>query len=187
MEDRERPLGDPGSRRVRPAVRETARVNFVRQQGFREAPASACSVRYPALMFQPRLTLVLVLTGVVLQEWLFWAGLGLVLSWSAALPRLNPFEALHNAVVARIPGRSPVPPAPGPRRFAMGLAGSLMLVVAAALLAGWPSVAWGVEAFLVVAVLALVFGKFCLGSFLFHHLRGEGRFARRTAPWGTDG
>lgn len=41
----------------------------------------------------------------------------------------------------------------------------------------------GLEAFLLVAIAGLVFGRFCLGSLLFLHLRGEGAFARRTVPW----
>lgn len=164
---------------------DTSRINFVRQQGFRDAAAPACSRRYPALMFQPRVVGVLVLLGILLQQWAYWAALGAVLLWSALLPRLNPFEALYNAALAGRGGRSWLPPAPGPRRFAQGLAGSLMLVVAGALLAGFNVLAWSVESFLVLAVGALVFGDFCLGSFIFLHLRGEGRFARRTAPWAS--
>ncbi len=30
---------------------------------------------------------------------------------------------------------------------------------------------------------ALIFGKFCLGSYVFHLLRGEAAFANRTLPW----
>lgn len=43
----------------------------------------------------------------------------------------------------------------------------------------------GVEAFLVIAPGSLIFGKFCLGAYLYHHLRGDGAFARRTVPWAT--
>ena len=34
-----------------------------------------------------------------------------------------------------------------------------------------------------VALGALVFGRFCLGSYLYHLLRGETSFANRTLPW----
>ena len=168
-------------------MRESARLNFVRQQGFRDADAPTCTRRYPGLMFQPRVVGLLVLAGLALQHWLFWAVLGAVLCWSALLPRLNPFDAVYNAAVGGRGGRPRLPPAPGPRRFAQAMAGTLRLAAAGALLAGLPAVAWGVEGFLVVAVAALVFGRFCLGSFLFLHLRGEGRFARRTAPWASGG
>jgi hypothetical protein len=36
---------------------------------------------------------------------------------------------------------------------------------------------------LVAAFSLLVFGKFCLGAYIFHVLRGEGSFANRTLPW----
>lgn len=161
-------------------------VNFVRQQGFREADASTCALRYPALMFQPRVVGVLLVVGIVLQEaWLFFA-LGAVLLWGALLPHWNLFDTLHDATLAGHGGRPEATPvAPGPRRFAQGLAGTLMLAVGLALLGGLHRLAWGVEAFLALAVGALVFGRFCLGSFLFHHLRGDGAFARRTAPWAS--
>jgi hypothetical protein len=35
----------------------------------------------------------------------------------------------------------------------------------------------------VVALGALVLGRFCLGSYLYHVLRGETTFANRTLPW----
>jgi hypothetical protein len=33
------------------------------------------------------------------------------------------------------------------------------------------------------ALGALVLGRFCLGSYLYHVLRGETTFANRTLPW----
>jgi len=37
-----------------------------------------------------------------------------------------------------------------------------------------------VEGIFLAAVLALTLGGFCLGSFLYHLLRGRGAFARQT-------
>jgi hypothetical protein len=37
---------------------------------------------------------------------------------------------------------------------------------------------------LLVALGALIFGAFCLGSYVFHLLTGNGEFAKRTLPWG---
>jgi len=162
---------------------EKARRHFVRQQGVRDASAAACSLQYPAMMFQPRVVGGLFLLGLVLQDWWFFAPLGAVLLWSAAVPRLNPFDALYNALIGRRSGRAELAPAPPPRRFAQGLAGTLMLAVAAALRAGAGPVAWALEAFLAAAIAALVFGRFCLGSFLYLLLTGDGAFARRTLPW----
>ena len=39
------------------------------------------------------------------------------------------------------------------------------------------------ERLLMAAVAALAFGGFCLGSFLFHLIRGRAAFALRTLPW----
>lgn len=161
-------------------------VDFVELQGFRDLDGRACSDRYSALMFQPRFLGPLILLGLLLQEWIFWAALGAVLLWSAAAPLLNPFRAIYNATLADRKAREPLPPAPPPRRFAQGMAGALMLIIATALALGWAVVAWIVEGFLVVAVAALIFGNFCLGSFLYLHLRGEGELARRILPWTTD-
>lgn len=51
----------------------SAKVNFVRQQGFRNDDAPACEGWYSALMFQPRLIGVLVAVGLVLHTWPFFA------------------------------------------------------------------------------------------------------------------
>ena len=50
-------------------MERSAQLNFIQQQGFRKATASACEFQYPALMFQPRLIGVLVVSGLVFQSW----------------------------------------------------------------------------------------------------------------------
>lgn len=161
----------------------TAEVNFVRQQGFQDETAEACASRYPALMWQPRAIGVLVLAGLATQSWRFFAALGVVLWWNALVPRLNPFDVLSNALVAKPNGRPRLGPAPGPRRFAQGMAGTFMLAIAGCLAGGWSLLAWIIEGALVVALAGLIFGRFCLGSYLFHVLRGRAGFAARTTPW----
>jgi hypothetical protein len=74
-------------------------------------------------------------------------------------------------------------PAPAPRRFAQGMAATFAGAVGAALLLGARGVAIALEVLLTVAVAALIFGGFCLGSFVYHHLTGDGAFAARTLPW----
>jgi hypothetical protein len=106
-----------------------------------------------------------------------------VLWWNVLVPRLNPFELAYNRWVARPRGRVPLTPAPAPRRFAQGMAAAFTLGAAAALLRGWTAAAWTLEAFVVVAFSALLFGKFCLGAWIFHLLRGEVAFANSTLPW----
>jgi hypothetical protein len=160
-----------------------AHLNFVKQQGFTSATAGTCGLQFPALMFQPRVIGLVVVAGIVLQSaWLFLA-LSAVLWWSAALPRLNPFEALYNQFVARRRGRPLLTPAPPPRRFAQAMAATFALAIAGALFAGRSILAWTFEAILLCALIALILGAFCLGSFTFHMLTGNRAFARRTMPW----
>jgi len=158
-------------------------LNFVKQQGFEDASARTCDVRYPALMFQPRVIGVIVLAGLYLQSpWLF-LGLSAVLWWNVALPALNPFDRLYDALVGARKGLPPLPPAPAPRRFAQSMAATFTLAIGLSLLAASKTLAWVFEAFLVVALSALIFGNFCLGSYVFHLLTGHGEFANRTLPW----
>jgi len=158
-------------------------INFVRQQGFRDAGADACEHQFPALMFQPRIIGVLVVTGLVLQNWLFFLGLSAILWWNVLVPTLNPFDALYNSLIAVPKGLPRLTPAPGPRRFAQGMAATFMLAIGISLLSGWRVVAWTLEGLLVTALAALIFGKFCLGSYIFHLLRHDTEFANRTLPW----
>jgi len=82
----------------------TAELNFVRQQGFRDAAPQSCGYQYPALMWQPRAIGTLVLIGLALQAFVqagpYFLALSALLWWNVALPRLNPFDALYNALVA---------------------------------------------------------------------------------------
>jgi len=161
-----------------------AHVNFMKQQGFEEASPRTCDLQYPALMFQPRVIGVLVLAGVVLQSSMLFLSVSAVLWWSALMPRLNPFDRLYNSLVAARKGLPPLTAAPGPRRFAQGMAATFTLLIGVSLLAGWDTLAWVFEALLLVALSALIFGAFCLGSYVFHLLTGNREFAKRTLPWG---
>lgn len=157
--------------------------NFMRQQGFPDEPADACDMHFAGLYFQPRIVFPLVLLGIVLQSpWIF-LGLSLVLWWNVLLPAFNPFERAYNRLIALRRGLAPLGPAPGPRRFAQGIAAAFLLGAGLSLLAGMSVLAWVFEAFLVVAFSALLFGKFCLGAYVFHLLRGEVGFANSTLPW----
>jgi hypothetical protein len=160
-----------------------AQLNFVRQQGFAEATGATCGIQYPALAFQPRAIGVLLLTGVILQSPTLFLVLSAVLFWSAFVPALNPFDWLYASFLAVRTGRWSVTTAPAPRRFAQGMAATFMLVVGVSLLRGWRGLAWVVEVILILAVATQVFGKFCLGSYLFHLLTGNRAYAHRTLPW----
>ena len=161
----------------------TSELNFVRQQGWKETSPEACSYQFPALMWQPRAIGVLVLVGLVFQSWPYFLALSALLWWNVILPRFNPFDALYNNLVAKPRGLPPLGPAPGPRRFAQGMAGTFMLAIGLSLLAGLRPLAWVLEALLLAALAALIFGRFCLGSYLFHVLTGKAGFANKTLPW----
>jgi len=164
--------------------------NFMKQQGFTEEPDNVCNMHFSGLYFQPRIVGALVVAGIIVQflgHSLAAAILYFVLSaflwWNVTLPKLNPFERFYNRVLAIPKGRATLAPAPGPRRFAQGMAAAFMLVVGVALLQGWMVTAWIFEAGLVMAFSALLFGKFCLGAYIYHLLHGRVAFANSTLPW----
>ena len=161
----------------------TAEVNFVRQQGFTDATSEVCVYQYPALMWQPRAIGILVLVGLITQSWAYFLALWALLWWNVALPRFNPFDALYNHLVAKPKSLPRLGPAPSPRRFAQAMAGTFMFVIGLSLFFGWSILAWAFEALLVAALAALIFGRFCLGSYLLLIFTGQGRFANRTLPW----
>ena len=157
--------------------------NFIQQQGLGEADGETYQVRFSALMFQPRIIGLLVALGLIFQPWPLFIGLAAVLWWNVLVPSRNPFDALYNRLIALPRSLPRMVAAPAPRRFAQGMAGTFMLAVGVLLLAGRPTAAYVVEAMLVVAIAALIFGKFCLGSYLYHLLTGHASFANRTLPW----
>lgn len=164
--------------------RKTAELNFVRQQGFKDASPETCAHQYPALMLQPRVTGILILIGLVLQAWPYFLVLSALLWWNVTLPKLNPFDALYNYLVAKPKGLPRLSPAPNPRRFgAQVIAGTFMLAIALSLFSGWNALAWGLEAVMVVALAAVIFGRFCLGTYIYLLLTGQAKFANRTLPW----
>jgi hypothetical protein len=164
----------------------TVKRNFILQQGLPEPPTASCPLQYSALLFQPRLVALVILVAVLLKSPLIFLALAGVLWWNAILPRWNPFDALYNRIVAVRTGRIALSPAPGPRRFAQGMAGTFALAIGASLLLGWYVTSIVLEVILVLAVGALVFGSFCFGSFVFHLLLGRLGFAKRTLPWASD-
>jgi Domain of unknown function (DUF4395) len=161
----------------------TAKLNFVRQQGFTETAPEACGFQYPALMWQPRIIGVLILIGLILQSGGYFLALSALLWWNVLFPAFNPFDAVYNQLVAKPRGLPRPSPAPAPRRFAQGMAGTFMLAIGIFLLLGWRPVAWTLEALLLIALSALIFGRFCLGSYLFFLFTGKAAFANRTLPW----
>lgn len=162
---------------------QNAKRNFILQQGL-DAPAEeSCPVRFSALMFQPRAVGSIVLLAVVLQSPAIFLILSGILWWSALLPRLNPFDAVYNRTLGARPGAVRLSPARPPRRFAQGMAGSFALAIGVLLLLGMSAAAVVIQALLLAALAALLFGRFCLGSFVYHLLSGSSELAIGTLPW----
>lgn len=163
-----------------------AERHFILQQGFPEPPREACAIQYHSLVFQPRIVGLVVLAGVLFQSPALFLALGAILWGSALRPRLNPFDAIYNATAGARPGAVRLSPAPAPRRFSQGMAGTFALSIGTFLLLEWRLAAYVAEALMLTAVAAIVFGRFCLGSFIYFLVRGEADFARRTLPWRRD-
>ena len=148
-----------------------SKLAFVRGQGFLDAEAPACTSQYGALMFQPRAIGILFMIGAALQRGEWFLALSAILWWNVLVPALNPFDALYNAWITG-PRRLPqLGPAPAPRRFAQGMAATFMLLIGISLLQGWQTTAWILEGLIAIALLALIFGRFCLGSAIFNVFR----------------
>ena len=170
-------------------MRSSSVPNFMRQQGFAEEPRDACEMHFEALYFQPRIVFPIVLLAIVLQFFsvplsaALFGALSAVLWWNTLVPSLNPFELVYNTLIAEPRRQRLLEPAPGPRRFAQGMAAAFTLGAAVAMLQGAHVVAWVLQALLVAAFSALLFGRFCLGAYIYHLLRGRAAFANSTLPW----
>ena len=160
-----------------------SRRNFILQQGLDTPAQESCPVRFSALMFQPRLVGSFILLAVILQSPAIFLMLSGILWWNALIPRLNLFDAVYNRALADRPGAVRLEPAPPPRRFAQGMAGSFALAIGLLLLLQPGTAALVLQVLLLAALSALVFGRFCLGSFLYYLLRGRSDFAVATLPW----
>jgi hypothetical protein len=161
----------------------TSKLNFVRQQGFPHTSREACSYLYPALMWQPRVIGILFLVGLAFQAAPFFLALGALLWWNVILPAFNPFDALYNRLVAKPKGVPRLTPAPAPRRFAQAEAGTVILAIGLALLGEVNLLAYALEGLVLVSLAAVIFGRFCQGSYLFLLFTGQSAAANRTLPW----
>ncbi len=79
---------------------EIAKRQFVRQQGFGDAPPASCAYQYSGLMFQPRLLAAIVLLAILLQSAAMCLVLAGILWWNVLVPQRNPFDALYNRTIA---------------------------------------------------------------------------------------
>ena len=153
--------------------------NFVAQQGLPVPDPATCEIVTSALLFQPRVVAAWALVGAVMRSGWVFVALGAVLWWCAIVPAANPFEWIYN----RFGVRHRLTPAPAPRRFSQGMAGTFALAIGTSMILGWTVAAVVIGIFFAIALMALVVGRLCFGSFVYHVLRGDAGFAMRTLPW----
>ncbi|MGA8182857.1 MAG: DUF4395 family protein [Terriglobia bacterium] len=156
---------------------------FMAQQGFGDEDAARRRWHFLALQFQPAFLAFLVALAIISQSQTLFFMLAAVLVWNVVLPQLNLFERLYDWVIGSPMSKPKLEPAPAPRRFAQGMAATFMAITGLALTTGWLIVAYVFQAFIVIALVALLAGKFCMGSYIFHILQGRRDFANSTCPW----
>lgn len=156
---------------------------FMAQQGFAAEEAARTRWHFRALQLQPICLAGLVVVAIALRSPQLFFALAALLVWNVAFPRWNPFERLYDWAVGRRSGKPPLRPAPPPRQFAQSLAATFMGATGACLTFGWWRGAAIFEVLILLALGALLAGRFCLGSYLFHTLRGRRQFANSTCPW----
>ena len=172
-----------GTRPIGATRRDRLMRNFVLQMGFEEPALAVLPRQYDALTFQPRIVLVLVAAGILLQSQAVFAALGALLVGSALFPRRNPFSALYNLTMGGRPGAFRLGPGPAPRRGAERMAGMFAFAIALLIVAGFNLAAHVLQAVFLAASLAAAIGGFCLGTFAYHLRHGNVKFALATLPW----
>ena len=156
---------------------------FMLQQGVTEEETSRRRWHFRALQLQPSVIAGVVAVAIIFQSPILFFILAAVLVWNVALPRLNVFERFYDWAIGGRHSKPKLDPAPAPRRFAQGMAATFMAITALALTGHWLILAYVFEFFIAVALTALLAGKFCMGSYIYHTLRGRSDFANSTCPW----
>lgn len=165
--------------------------SFVLQQGFSVPgdPETESNLFF-ALQVQPRFIGCLILAGVALRSPFIFLIAGVVMWFSAIVPRWNPFNALYNHALGKRRGVFLLM-SPPPRMFSEALAGSLALGIALLFAAGHTGVAMLLAGFFALANSAVVFSRFCVGASLFAWLSRRPdihlpfRSCSRSAPMST--
>ena len=161
----------------------SAVTNFMKQQGFAPESPDRAALRFRGLQFQPTIVASVMLVAILTQSAVIFLVVSAVLWLNVLVPAANPFENFYNRLVARPRSRPVLTPAPGPRRFAQGMAATFMLATGLSLLLGWRAAAYAFQGLIAVAFAALLIGKFCLGAYVYHLLKGNAAFANGTCPW----
>src|SRR2546421_10835472 len=134
----------------------SAVMNFMKQQGFTQEPPDRATLRFKGLQFQPMIVGLMMLVAILTQSPAIFLLVSALLWLNVLAPAANPFEQVYNRVVARPRGRPPLTPAPGPRRFAQGMAALFMPAGALTPLQGWKTASYTVQGLIVLALGALL-------------------------------
>jgi len=159
--------------------------NFILQQGYPEPAAAKSDRQYSAILFQPRLLGLAFVVGSALQLPALFFALGAILWFCVVAPRFNPFNAMYNRTLAPFTGIT-LTASPTPRRFSQFLGGAFCLAIAASLTMDFRMTAVVLEGCLIAGTVTMLAG-FCVGTFVFHLVRGQVGFAMRTLPWAASG
>lgn len=160
-----------------------ANLNFVRGQGFTDTTPASCGVRYPALMFQPRALMILVILGILVDASWWFVGLGVILVWNVLVPRHNPFDIVYYHAASKRRREPRIAAAPAPRRFAQAIAALFMFAVAYVMRRGNHELAWTLQLLLLFFIGLLVFARFCVGSYIYYLVTRQAALARQVLPW----
>src|SRR3989454_5276057 len=131
-------------------------VNFMTQQGSAQEPPDRAPRGFKGLQFQPTIVGAMMLVAILTQSAAIFLLVSALLWLNVLVPAANPFEQVYNRVVARQRGRPPLTPAPGPRRFAQGMAAVFMLAAGLTLLQGWRTASYVFQGLIAVAYAALL-------------------------------
>ena len=124
----------------------------------------------PLLRFTPAACTALILTGLMLNSPLILALTAAIALVGAMLPQAHPLDLFYNGVLRHVLRTPALPPNPAPRRFAAGIKSVPLFVAAAALQAGYTSLAMGIGFFLVAVGTVAAVTYWDLGSWLYREL-----------------
>ena len=156
---------------------------FMKQQGFNTDHNNSAERHFDLLLFQPLNVGAMIMLAIALQSFVMFLIVGSILWFNTVLPGFNPFERLLDRVTKGSAKHFPLPPAPAPRRFMQGMAGSLMFMAAISMTYDFTNLSYVFQGFIALAFAMLIFGKFCVGAYIYHVLTGNVKFANQTCPW----
>jgi hypothetical protein len=164
-------------------TQQSSKYKFMQQQGFPQEKEEATNSHFNALLFQPIIVGTAILIAIITQSSTIYFVVSFLLWINTIFPKANPFERLYDFTIGKFRGQQKLDPAPPPRRFMQGMAASLTLISGLTILANLTLVSYIAQAFIAVAFSLLLFGKFCMGAYIFHILKGNAKFANQTCPW----